>query len=110
MTGDRTSWISTSVDGVECFRAVKTLHHYPRHSHEFYSIGVIEDGIGGTLCRGAAHEMTAGSIVVIHPDEVHTGYAAGDRPLTYRMLRVDSGVFARFATEHSPIPYFQNTA
>lgn len=107
--GDHTSWMLTSVEGVECFRAVGTLHRYPRHSHEFYSIGVIEDGIGGSLCRGATHEIPAGSMVVIHPDEVHTGYAAGERPLTYRMLRVDTGVFARCTGERAAHPYFRNT-
>jgi AraC-like DNA-binding protein len=91
------SCVSTWLDGVECFRAAKTLHRYPRHSHDFYSIGVIEDGIGGNYCRGATHEMPAGSIVFMNPDEVHTGYAVGGRPLTYRMLHIDPGVFRQMA-------------
>jgi AraC-like DNA-binding protein len=109
MMDDRTSWMSTSVEGVECFRAVRTLHHYPRHSHDFYSIGVIEDGIGGYMCRGVTYEVPAGSMVVIHPDEVHTGYSAGEGPLTYRMLRVDAGIFARCTGERATYPYFGNT-
>ncbi|MGA3093255.1 MAG: AraC family transcriptional regulator [Terriglobales bacterium] len=109
MIRDRNSWKATSIEGVECFRSVNTVHHYPRHSHEFYSIGVIEDGIGGNVCRGMDHQIPVGSMVVIHPDEVHTGYAAGDHPLTYRMLRVETGVFARYAGARGSHPHFRST-
>ncbi len=101
------SFVAAPLEGVECFRAANMVHHFPRHAHEFYSIGVIEDGVGGNYCRGATHEIPAGAIVVINPDEVHTGYAAGGRPLTYRMLHVYPNVFLGMTPS---LPWFARPA
>lgn len=110
MKAGRSSFISAQIEGVECFRTEHSRHEYPRHSHEFYSIGVIEHGIGGSYYRGAYHEMPAGSIVVINPDEVHTGYAAGGRPLSYRMLHIDPEVFQRVTPGSKTLLRFTSTA
>jgi len=81
-------WTSPALPGVECFRARALVHSYQRHSHESYAIGVIEDGIGGNSYRGSTHRHPPGTIVAMNPDEAHTGYAAGDKPLSYRMFYV----------------------
>src|SRR5258708_1871846 len=79
-------WTSRSLPGVECFRAHALVHHYQRHSHESYAIGVIEDGIGGNSYRGSTHRHPPGTIVAMNPDEAHTGYAVDNKPLSYRMF------------------------
>src|SRR5437660_8363297 len=81
-------WTSPSLPGVECFRARALVHHYRRHSHESYAIGVIEDGVGGNSCRGSTHRHPPGTIVAMNPDEAHTGYAVDNKPLSYRMFYV----------------------
>jgi AraC-like DNA-binding protein len=81
-------WTSPSLPGVECFRARALVHHYQRHSHESYAIGVIEDGVGGNSCRGSTHRHPPGTIVAMNPDEAHTGYAVDNKPLSYRMFYV----------------------
>jgi AraC-like DNA-binding protein len=81
-------WTLPALPGVECFRARALVHHYQRHSHESYAIGVIEDGVGGNSCRGSTHRHPPGTIVAMNPDEAHTGYAAENKPLSYRMFYV----------------------
>lgn len=77
-----------TLPGVECFRARDLVHHHRRHSHEAYSIGVIEDGIRGNSCRGSTHRHPPGTIVAMNPDEAHTGFAVDNKPLSYRMFYV----------------------
>jgi AraC-like DNA-binding protein len=84
-------WTLPALPGVECFRAQALVHHYQRHSHESYAIGVIEDGVGGNSCRGSTHRHPPGTIVAMNPDEAHTGYAAENKPLSYRMFYVTPG-------------------
>jgi len=81
-------WTSPALPGVECFRARALVHHYQRHSHDSYAIGVIEDGIGGNSYRGSTHRHPPGTIVAMNPDEAHTGYAVDNKPLSYRMFYV----------------------
>jgi AraC-like DNA-binding protein len=61
-------------------------HSFARHTHEGYAIGVIESGVEEFSYRGALHRAPAGSVVVIHPGEVHTGHAGVESGWSYRML------------------------
>ena len=38
------SWNVRDINGLECFRAYNMIHQFRRHSHEGYTIGVIENG------------------------------------------------------------------
>ena len=59
---------------------MRTGLDFGRHSHETYVIGVIEEGVGGNYYRGATHYIPAGAVLVMTPDEPHTGYAAEGLP------------------------------
>lgn len=88
-SGHARSWHVSGLPGLECFQASGIRHQYGRHSHPDWAIGIIENGIGGTVYRGARESISVGEIVVINPEEVHTGYPADGRSLTYRMLYAD---------------------
>jgi AraC-like DNA-binding protein len=100
------TWPTEAISGVECLRATALRHHYGRHYHDAYAIGVIDSGVGGNRCRGADHYTPAGSIVTMNPGEAHTGYAAGDRPLSYRMLYISAGAMRTVLPEGAPLPCF----
>jgi AraC-like DNA-binding protein len=58
---------------VEVLQATYQSHTFTRHTHDTYTLGVVLAG-GGTLwCRGVQHFASRGSVVVIPPEEVHTG-------------------------------------
>jgi AraC-like DNA-binding protein len=101
-----TSWRVAGLGGLECFRAQALTHHYGRHSHEGYALGVIEAGVGGNHYRGGLHFIPAGQIVLMNPDEAHTGYAAGNQPLTYRMFYLNSSLFQEILPNRASLPYF----
>lgn len=52
-----------------------------RHTHDGYVIGVIEWGWG--------------QIVVINPDEVHTGHSGSEKGWTYRMMYPDADILKK---------------
>ncbi len=101
------TWPTDAMAGVECLRAFVLRHQYGRHCHDTYAIGVIEAGVGGNRCRGADHYTPAGSIVVMNPGEAHTGYSAGEGPLSYRMFYITPGAMRTTLPEGARAPYFE---
>lgn len=62
---------------------------YARHAHDFFSIGAITAG-ESTYINGAANErVSAGTVVLINPEDVHACNPIDDRPWSYIMLYVD---------------------
>jgi AraC-like DNA-binding protein len=87
-------WRSSLVSGVNFFKASFTASHvFSRHTHDEYSIAVIERGAPKVTCRGAAHLATPGSFLLINPDEPHEGRSAGGR--AYRMMYIEPSALGR---------------
>ncbi|KAB8331751.1 AraC family transcriptional regulator [Scytonema tolypothrichoides VB-61278] len=92
-------------------RAKYVTHTFSRHTHDGYAIGVIEQGIEEFTYQGAIHRAPAGSIVVIHPGEVHTGHAGTPAGWTYRMLYPEVTLVQKATAEligQQKLPYFPN--
>lgn len=102
--GVAVSWPVDELDGIECLRASALRHHYGRHCHDAYAIGVIEAGVGGNRCRGGDHVSAAGSIVVMNPGETHTGYTVGHEPLSYRMFYIPARALLKALPEKAALP------
>lgn len=79
-------WRDPSLGNTEMLRATYVTHSFARHTHDGYAIGVIEAGVEAFAYRGSQHQATAGSIVIVHPGEVHTGQAGIPDGWSYRML------------------------
>ncbi len=50
-----------------------TNHAYPRHSHQYYVLSVIANGRQSFMHQGARYKTSAGGVIFINPDIVHTG-------------------------------------
>src|SRR6266498_3422559 len=50
-------------------------HAYPRHSHDYYVICLIERGRQSFMHAGTQHVTPAGGVILINPGAVHTGEA-----------------------------------
>jgi AraC-like DNA-binding protein/quercetin dioxygenase-like cupin family protein len=93
-------WRSSLVSGVNFFKASFTATHvFSRHTHDEYSIAVMEQGAPTVTCRGAAHLAPPGSFLLINPDEPHEGRSAGGR--AYRMMYVEPSALARLVDHDS---------
>lgn len=105
-------WRDPALENLEMLRATYVTHTFSRHTHEGYAIGVIERGIEEFTYQSATHQAPAGSIVAIHPGEVHTGHAANPEGWTYRMLYPDISLMQKAAAEFTrrslDVPYFPN--
>ncbi len=105
-------WQAQDIGQVELLRATYITHSFSRHVHEGFAIGIIEAGAEAFYYRGANHVAPAGSIVLINPDEVHTGYAVEETGWTYCMLYPEASLLQQAASEAAGrprgIPYFPN--
>ena len=74
------------IAGLQLLQASYRTRSFPRHSHEGYGFGVIEQGALGFYYRGENIVAPAGWINTVNPDEVHTGQAASAQGWAYRMF------------------------
>ncbi|CAB3625437.1 AraC family transcriptional regulator [Achromobacter marplatensis] len=85
--------------GVELYRADIVRHAFEPHTHEAYGLGAIESGVERFRYRGAEHLAPSGSVVLMNPDELHTGQAETETGWRYRMAYIDPDVVARVTGE-----------
>jgi AraC-like DNA-binding protein len=92
-------------------RAAYVTQTFPRHSHEGFAVGVIEDGALGFTYRGENVVAPAGAINLANPDEPHTGYAAVEAGWTYRMFYLEAEWLQQAASQMADraqaMPFFQ---
>jgi len=75
--------------GVELYRAHIVRHAFEPHVHDGYGLGAIETGVERFRYRGADHLAPPDSLVMMNPDELHTGRAETEGGWHYRMLYVE---------------------
>ncbi|MDJ0874652.1 MAG: AraC family transcriptional regulator [Desulfobacterales bacterium] len=99
------------IEGLELMRATYVTQRFPRHSHDGFAVGVIEDGALGFYYRGANVVASPGAINLANPDEPHTGHAADASGWTYRMYYMSPDLLQQVADLISdrPVgfPFFQ---
>lgn len=102
---------SPHLPGVELFSARLVDHAFAPHVHDGYSLGAIEAGVERFRYQGEEHVAPAGTLIMLNPDELHTGKAEIDAGWTYQMLYIepqalraltDSEAFFPDAAVHAP--------
>lgn len=98
--GDDATICSVSdLPGLQLLRASFCTRTFPRHSHDGYGVGVIEQGALGFYYRGENVVAPAGRINTVNPDEVHTGQAAAEGGWSYRMFYFSADVLQQMGEE-----------
>jgi AraC-like DNA-binding protein len=93
-------WKSSLLSGINFFKASFTAAHvFSRHTHDEYSVAVIERGAPAFTCRGAARTAPPGSFLLINPDEPHEGRSEKGR--AYRMMYLEPSALARLLDHNS---------
>lgn len=86
---------------VELMRTSYQTQVFPKHAHDYFTLGVGLRGTGVLWFRGSNHLRQRGDLVVIRPDEVHTGRPApGSALLSYLAVHVSESVLALCAEAH----------
>jgi AraC-like DNA-binding protein len=71
---------------VEVLHARFVRHRYPRHSHEYPVVALVERGAASFWYRGAQHTASGGKVFVINAGEPHTGDPVLSDGYLYRAL------------------------
>ena len=89
---------SLSIGALDVLRGTQLHHQFAPHMHEFFAIGVIDDGAARVRYRGCNASARAGALVTISAGEMHTGGPAADCGWSYRMIYPQRGLL-RLALE-----------
>jgi AraC-like DNA-binding protein len=81
-----TMWRQPYREGVACIRATYIEHTFPRHTHDYFAIGVIEEGFQQFLLGKQLYHTPPGGMFIVNPGEVHTGESATRQGFTYRTI------------------------
>jgi AraC-like DNA-binding protein len=76
-------WHNNHLD-VRLLQAFYVDHAFPRHSHDYYVISLVTQGLQSFTHNGVKHFTPPGGLILINPGTVHTGEAAGEQG--YEML------------------------
>jgi AraC-like DNA-binding protein len=95
---------------VGLLHAYYVQHAYPRHSHDYYVISLIERGRQSFTHQGTKHSTPPGGVILINPEAVHTGEAADEGGFELRSLYpsaslMETAVFE--LTGHRALPFFK---
>lgn len=75
--------------GVELYHAHISRYAFEPHTHEAFGIGTIDAGAERFRYRGVVHTAPAQSLVLMNPDELHTGESASEAGWQYRMIYLE---------------------
>jgi AraC-like DNA-binding protein len=73
------------------------------HLHGEFSIGACTDGVEVIRYRGGLHYAAPGSVVILGPDEPHTGGPVGSGDFTYRVMYPNAQLLSE---ESGRVPWF----
>ena len=90
--------------GIEFLEARFQGHAYQKHRHDTYAIGLTTAGVQSFTYRGASRVSIPGQVVVLHPDEVHDGYAGTEEGFRYRQIYVEPAVIFEALQSMRPHP------
>lgn len=104
-------WHNPQLD-VALLQAFYVHHAYPRHSHDYYVICLIERGLQSFTHKGAKHLTPPGGVILINPGAVHTGEAADEQGFEMRSLyptsaHMQTAVF-ELTGRHQSLPFFRD--
>ncbi len=86
----------TDRPGVEFYRARIREHRFEAHSHEAYGLGVITQGLGRFRWRGSEHLAPQASLMLMNPEDLHTGQSADAGCWAYQMVYLDEDLLPAY--------------
>jgi AraC-like DNA-binding protein len=84
---------------LDALQASFTTYAFARHWHDYYVIGLVEDGAQTFWCRRATYTTPRGGLILLSPGEAHTGQADGAGGFAYRALYPTSAHMAQAMLE-----------
>ena len=104
-------WHNAQLD-LGLLHAYYIQHAYPRHSHDYYVISLIERGRQSFTHNGTKHFTPPGGVILINPGAVHTGEAVDEQGFELRSLYPTIAhmqlAFYELTGRHQALPFFKD--
>lgn len=100
----------SELGGLEMLQARYVRQRFPRHVHETYCIGVIEEGAQRFYRSGGEHVAPRGDIILVNADDVHTGCSELENGWAYRAIYPHPDLFKSISRDicqsEGSVPWF----
>ncbi len=90
----------------EMLRGQYVQQRFAPHLHDTYAVGVLERGAARLRYRGVDVLLSAGDVITVEPNEVHTGGPADSAGWSYCMFYLPVELMSRFGADANGIPRF----
>lgn len=106
LMGTNTDWLHRApyASGLERIEAYFSGFGFDPHRHDTYAIGRTLFGVQSFHYRGGMTHSLPGRTMVIHPDEVHDGWAGSEEGFKYRMIYVEPALIQQILGG-KPLPF-----
>lgn len=97
---------------IEAYRLEGIAQPFPNHFHEYYVIGLVEDGERRLFCKNQEHLIQKGNILLFHPGDAHACLQNDGGALDYRGFNISREVMLDLAWEvtgRRELPGFSQT-
>jgi AraC-like DNA-binding protein len=88
----------SAIPGIEAMTLVSN-HHFPRHSHDHFGIGVMAFGAQRSWSGVGAVSASAGDVIMVNPGEMHDGAPLDGSARGWRIIYLDPTLMAREVEE-----------
>jgi AraC-like DNA-binding protein len=95
---------------VEFLHAYYVQHAYPRHSHDYYVISLIERGHQSFTHKGTKYSTPPGGLILINPGAAHTGEPADAQGFELRAIYPSPSLMENLVYEltgRRALPFFK---
>ncbi len=83
---------------IEAYRFAKICQTFPNHFHNYYVIGLVEEGIRKLCCFNREYTLTKGDIVLFNPNDNH-GCVQCDGLFSYKGFNIPKYTMTRLVEE-----------
>jgi AraC-like DNA-binding protein len=90
--------------------AFHAVHAYPRHSHDYYVVALVDQGVQSFFCAGNRYVTPPDGLILLNPAETHTGEPVDEGGFCYRafyptVAHLENAIF-ECTGRHLPAPLF----
>lgn len=94
--------------GVEAYEFDGHVQNFPNHFHDYYVIGIVENGRRILTCKNCEYNISPGDILLFNPEDNHSCMQNGDEILKYRSISISKELMEKLTYEITGKKYMVN--
>ena len=94
---------------IEAYHFQGIMQKFPNHFHEYYVIGLIQNGQRHLSCKNKDYIVAAGDLLLFNPRDNHTCEQLDGKPMDYRSINIQPEIMSKAVFEitgKAYLPYF----